>query len=337
MISTWKSDIDVLNKKDSIDYDYLYNNVYNREDLDKYFETYRLNALDDDWGQCLSSSKCDGLKEDYHERCLGCVLKERVSKANTVREHTNIFEEYSCPDDDNYKTVLEILDWNTTCDVLSTCNGKQHKILLLLLFERIIPEYSHLLFFYICKESLITITKLYNYGQGTFDVLINNSFTSYITEGIRYLNREIIEGIIYQLFYQLFYLSIYNYTHGTFTLDSLAFTDDIFMYRNKTYSFKLFIVPNENGSLTYDSVKYIYRGDINIDIDNLSNKELMIYSRDHCGVSVDSGEYNFFAFIKLLMNDSIFSRSIEREQDLLRLTKDNCWEHLMNNIDKQST
>lgn len=343
------------------DYQDIYDNIYNIEDIIKIFGTLGISIKNKSadnpaeiWENLLCGPKCGKINNNIKIECFGCMLLSRFSPKGSIYpqtfkvEITDGFKEYylekiyiaDIHGYEEYSGDTEILNsfddqFNNYHKNFITKNPQENKLAISYLLSE--GDDSDVLFSFSCKNYIISIRRRYNYGVG-LDGLINNDFTSYCEEGKRYLKAEVVEGIILQLHYKLSLLGAYQYTHGSQDINSLSFSDEIGKAYDNSYNFKLHIIPSESDSVVISGNQLYYKPDNYLDIlQNLKSKEdhreIARFHRRHSGWNIDPGKADFYGFIKRLRNNEVFSRSLENTKEIAGLLEsEDSWGKLQKDL-----
>ena len=339
-------------------------NIFTPNDISKFYEVYLRSVvgyLEDvdkneqviyPWSTSLASDKCMIYTPDTITKCFGCTMLERFNpQGETVTSNFELmngpregqgyiikesksgpFRGYTKKNDPNMDATMDrFFGWNHTYDLYGTSNQVEHHILIYILMSDKLLYLDHFTHFYICRDRCVYLTKSFNYGSSTLSELVTNVFTSHEVSNVRYLNREIIEGIIYQLYYMLQQLSVYEYTHGSPSMEYLSYSDETFNSEIGSYPFTVYLEPTCNDTMVIDGRKYLCSSDVDVSqLNDMSNKEIAIHCRNHEGVSLDHGKYEFICLLGSLYQDDIFNRSVKMFPELESLVEDtSTWDRMV--------
>jgi hypothetical protein len=359
MIRSYKVISDSLTSDCEKDYQDIYNNVYTPDDILKVFKTLRDKVIDIisstrsgrmyPWVNHLNGPRCGSMDGDHKIQCYGCMLLSRFSPNGVTKnkrfkvrlqrpynmedfivitnEDTHFlgYEEVNPPDISSFDDEFTHMHKHYV-----TRDRHEHLTLISLLVDD--DDISQLVYSYRCSRSTININRVYEYGKGTLNILANNEFTSYVgNNGDKYLNDDVLDGIIFQLHHVLSELAPNSYTHGRCTIDFLAFSDDQCTIYNTSYPFKLHIICSGYDTIVRNGIIYYYKPEI---YDNAlsyceTDSDKANFHRCHSGWNVDPGSADFYKFIRSLRSQDIFERTLHSRKDLLSLLdSENSWDLL---------
>ena len=312
------------------------------------------------WTLCISSNHCKEYFSTHSSFCFGCTMLKRFNPIGLVTPSSfqlksgklegHHYKIHTSPDTffQGYSKIEEPMDFTEddwihrhtllTTTGTKTSNNAEHIILIYTIIDHLLMSYNSdqphgLIYYYMCRDQCIYITKCYNYGEGNLNTLINHEYTSYSVGDQRYLNNEVMEAIIYQLYHILYTLSICEYTHGHPSIEYLGFTDEIFNNATRSYSITLHLIPSSDDTIVINGMKYMNKSHSTTPYEDMDDKEWLKHCRNHEGLSLDSGKYEFIKIVNNLKNDKIFSRSLTMNPSLSELLETNkCWDDMTETI-----
>lgn len=235
--------VNISGDYDCIDYNILYRKFFTVDDIALYFEKYKEQIVSDYmtgadcWGQCLKSNRCGKWTEkDGKAVCMGCIMTKRFNPRGTCEDGEVFTLKSGQMEGESYK--INKVSENESDWVLHLC------------CLDIFLGSQNILYFFICGGNFVHILKQYDYGNGTFDVLLENSYASFSDEnGVRYLNPEIIEAVLYQVEKNLETLALYDFHTRPLTVLDLGFSSKVFEDEHTSYSITVHIVPPKESKM----------------------------------------------------------------------------------------
>lgn len=234
----------VSDNYDHVDYEILYKKFFTVDDIALYFERYKERVVSDYmaggdcWEQCIGSNHCGKWFEGIGKAsCMGCIMAKRFNPRGTC-EAGEIFTLKSGElEGESYK-------------VEKTPAGADSDWILYMCCLDVFLGSQNILYFYVCGDNFVHILRQYDYGNGTFSVLLSNSYTSFESEsGVRYLNSEIIEAILYQVEKNLETLALYDFRMRPLTILDLGFSSEVFEDEHISYSITVNIIPPKESAM----------------------------------------------------------------------------------------
>lgn len=362
----------------NVSYQNIVDKAYSTNDILQIFRSLRIDVVNhaskihadishmNPWASYINGTNCNRDTPTRSIKCLGCVLTSRFNPKGLctncsfklksdkmsgeefviVATSTSPFEGYNelrelpdlCMFDGDFKHVTKHMVTN---------NRHEHSIFMGMLTDSIMEcgrdetnEVDQIVYSYRCRDNTIDILRSYNYGRGTLSVLEHNEFTSHIgIDGIRYLNDEIVEGIIFQLHHILSSLVPYMYTHGRQTIEYLGFSDTTCSTSDRTYSFTMHLLCSGDDTIVRNGMIYYYRPHeykrmIDDRNKNKDFAEIAEFHRKHSGWNVEPGKVDFYNFIKSLRAHDIFERSLRKLPTILSIVDSReCWDELQRELD----
>lgn len=228
---------------DEVDYNILYRNFFTVDDIALYFAKYKERIVSDyvtggdHWEQCLKSDRCGKWSEEGgRATCMGCIMTKRFNPRGTCNTGEVFTLKSGELEGESYKIERvseDESDWVLYLCCLDIFLGSQN-----------------ILYFFICNSSFVHVLRQYDYGNGTFDVLLSNSYTSFASEnGLRYLNPEVIEAVLYQVEKNLETLTLYDFRMRPLSVLDLCFSSRVFEDEHASYSVTVYIVPPKESGM----------------------------------------------------------------------------------------
>lgn len=253
---------DVSSNYDEVDYETIYRNFFSADDLFLVFNKYKENFIDDlmdgknCWDNCLYCNVCGAIDGSKKNTCLGCMLVKRFNPRGKCEAGTEITIKSG-------NLEGEIFNVNE-CDFMWDEDEENSKNLIIFMccIDIFLQNYSNLTFFYVCNNKLIYLTRQFDYGSGSFDILINDMHTSFEDDGVRYLNHEIVKAILHQIEKKLEILELYNFFMRPLSLEDLGFSSKMYDDAYETFSISVHIIPPQESHIVINKKTIGYVGEI---------------------------------------------------------------------------